>query len=395
MAIPPPPGPQQPGGPYPQDLARGPHGSPGSAPPYQPWGQGYSPYNRPAPVNGLAIAALVLGFLCFLPGVGLVLGLIALAQIRRRGERGEVFAVGGIVLSLIGLALFLAALSSGSAHHAWEGIKSGAHDDGAVFTVRKGECFNAPGGSLEGEAYNIDKVPCSGAHQAEVFADFTLPQGRFPGEEAVTRAAGDRCYALRATYAMDAWAVPADVDVYYFTPTRGSWRLGDRRVTCLFGNTDKKGTLTGTLRSDSTTLTGDQLAYLRGDAALYEALDAVPDDVYAQDDLPRYRAWALRVSTALDDQSRRLRGHSWPQGLRGPVAGQAEALDRARDEWNGAATAADADSFYDHCARGGALLEGRAAVTAREALGLATTPPAPEKGEGQGSADASGGGRQV
>ncbi|MFI2759498.1 DUF4190 domain-containing protein [Streptomyces echinatus] len=66
--------------------------------------QGYRPYNQPAPVNGLAISSLVLGALCFLPGAGLVLGLVALWQIRRRGERGTGPAVGGAVLSGVGLA---------------------------------------------------------------------------------------------------------------------------------------------------------------------------------------------------------------------------------------------------------------------------------------------------
>lgn len=88
MEIPPPSGPQppqgqpqgQPQGPYqPPGQPQGPYGAypggpqgqgPGPGPGpygYQPWGQGYSPYNTPAPVNGLAIAALVLGILCFLP----------------------------------------------------------------------------------------------------------------------------------------------------------------------------------------------------------------------------------------------------------------------------------------------------------------------------------------
>ena len=103
MDIPPPPGPQQPpGGQYPPPGPYGPYGSYGSYGPYgsygahpgqgqapgpygyQPWGQGHPPFTPPLPpppVNGFAIAALVLGILCFLPLIGLILGFIALAQI--------------------------------------------------------------------------------------------------------------------------------------------------------------------------------------------------------------------------------------------------------------------------------------------------------------------------
>jgi hypothetical protein len=187
---------------------------------------------------------------------------------------------------------------------------------------------------------------------------------------------------------MDAWAVPDDVDVYYFTPTPESWRLGDREVTCMFGNTNEKGTLTGTLRRDATSLTDDQLAYLRADGVLYDALDTAPDAEYVEDDLPGHRKWAARVATALADQTRQLRGHSWQDGAGQPVADRAKALDQAREEWRKAAKATDADTFYAHYDRADALLEGRAAVTARKALGLATTPPSRDA---DGSGDSGGG----
>ncbi|MEU1592889.1 DUF4190 domain-containing protein [Streptomyces sp. NPDC005708] len=395
MSIPPPREPQQPGSPYPQ----GPHQQPyGGGFPYQPWGQGYSPYNRPAPINALAVTALVLGILCCLPGVGLLLGLIALSQIKRRGERGRGLAIGGIVMSSIGLVLVVLAFATGGVHDFWDGFKDGARNapgNGVTFSVKKGECFDAPGGSLEGEAYDVDKVPCSGEHQAEVFANFMLPDGGYPGDSAVGRKADSRCYALQDTYAMDVWAIPDDVDVYYFTPTRESWAFGDREVTCMFGNTDEHATLTGSLRRDATTLTGDQMAYLRADRVLYAALDTAPDAEYVEDDLPGHKQWAGRVAAALSDQTGQLRARTWQDGAGRPVAGQADALDRAREEWRKAAAASDADTFYVHYDRGSALIEGRAAVTARKALGLAVTPPSHDAdggGSGGGGTDS---GKQV
>ncbi|WP_244165223.1 DUF4190 domain-containing protein, partial [Streptomyces silaceus] len=130
MDIPPPPGPyapppggpqDPPGGPQDPQGHAGPHGAPGpygqpGAPwpppgqvPYQRWPGPYSPYSRP-PVNGFAIASLVLGILCFLPAVGLVLGLVALAQIKKKGERGKGLAIAGSVLSVVGVVLLVLAV---------------------------------------------------------------------------------------------------------------------------------------------------------------------------------------------------------------------------------------------------------------------------------------------
>lgn len=427
MAIPPPPGPQQPEGPYPPQ-GQGPYAAqPGQGPyppqgqgtpypthpqgqgpypshpqgqdpyasypqgPYQAWGQGYSPYNRPAPFNGLAIAALVLGVLCFLPAVGLVLGAVALVQIRKRGERGTGMAVAGMVMSTLGIAVVVLALVTGGARDFWDGVKDEAADSrGTAFSLEKGECFDTPGGSLEGEAYDVDKVPCAGRHDAEVFANFAMAAGRYPGDSKVVDVADTKCYALQASYAMDGWAVPDNVDVYYFTPTRESWSGGDRSVTCMFGNTDGKGGLTGSLRKDALTLDADQVAYLRAADVLNTAMDTAPDEAYVENDLPGHRAWAGRVAGALDEQARLLRGHSWPAAAEKPVAALVDDIEASRKEWKKAASAPDADTFYAHYEKGLKLIDPTETVTARKVLGLATTPPS-DGTDGSGQGDGTGG----
>ncbi|GAA4783583.1 DUF4190 domain-containing protein [Streptomyces ziwulingensis] len=358
--------------------------------PHPAWGHPYGPF-RPAPVNGLAISALVLGGLCFLPGVGLVLGLIAVRQINRRGERGKGLAVAGAALSSVGVALWAVALTLGGASAFWEGFRDAARGEGTAFALSTGQCFDAPGGSLEGETYDVDEVPCEGAHDGEVFAAFDLPDGSFPGDGAITRAADDKCYALRGDYAMDAWALPADADVYYLSPTRESWRVGDREVTCLFGSTDAGGRLTGSLRNDPTTLDADQVAYLKAAGLLDEAVDAEPVE-YAEDDLPANRAWAGRMARALTEETGRLRGHTWPAVAERPVAALADDLDAARAQWRRAAEAPDADTFYVHYDKGYDLIDPSGSVTARKALGLTSTPPAYEEGdESEGAEGAEGG----
>nr|WP_234311915.1 DUF4190 domain-containing protein [Streptomyces griseus] len=390
--MPPPPGPQQPSnaqGPHQVPYPQGPYGGL----PYPTWGQGYSPYNRPTPVNGVAIAAFVTGVLCFLPAVGLVLGLIALGQIRRRGERGKGFAVAGAILSSVGLALWVVTLATGALSAAWDDIKEGSGNTSS-FSLTKGDCFDDPSGSLEGVTYDVDKVPCDGTHDGEVFASFKMAGSSYPGDDKVTDTADDKCYALQDSYAMDAWALPDDVDVYYFTPTRQSWRIGDREVTCVFGNTDENGTLTGSLRNDATTLDADQLAYLKAAHVLNAAMDTAPEEEYVEDDLPGHKAWAGRVSTALTEQAEALEGHSWPSDAERPVAALVKDLKAARQEWAKAAASSDADTFYEHYDKGWALTDPRKTVTARKALGLAATPPSYDEdgggangGEGAGGAE--------
>ncbi|MEH0636136.1 DUF4190 domain-containing protein [Streptomyces bottropensis] len=397
MATPPPLGPQPPqgGGPFPPPGQPYPYQAPHQVRgqlPGQAWGQAWGrayPLPRPAPpVNGLAIAALVLGVLCFLPGVGLLLGILALAQIRKKGERGKGMAVAGIVLSTVGALLTTLAFTTGGARGAWEGLRDAANGAGGTFSVAMGECFDTPSGSLEGYTDDVDVVPCDGEHDAEVFAGFSLPDGPYPGDDAVTEAADDRCYARSASYVMDPWGLPADVDVYYFTPTRETWRYGDREITCMFGNTDPEGGLTGSLRQDETTLDDDQLAFLKADAILDDAFDGMPDTEYVEDDLAGHKAWASQVAAALERQTRALRTHDWEPGAEQAVTDYAEALDGAREEWRAAHEADDAGDFTDHWDRAHRLTDGPKAVTAREALGLATeSPTGDDEGTGRGGDD--------
>ncbi|MFI0514393.1 DUF4190 domain-containing protein [Streptomyces sp. WSLK1-5] len=411
MSIPPPPGPHQPDpaqGPSPAPDPYGPpapgqqpygqqpygqqsYGQP-YGPPYPTWGQGYSPYARPSSVNGLAVASLVLGVLCCFPAVGLVLGVIALAQIRKKGQSGKGLAIAGSILSSLGLALWVTALATGGFSDAWEGFKKGA-TEGAAFSVVKGQCFDAPGESLGGLTYDVEQVPCTGEHDGEVFGEFRMTGGAFPGDAAVSDAADEKCQPLQDAYAMDSWALPEDVDVYYFGPTRQSWRLGDREVTCIFGNTDEHATLTGSLRADESTLDTYQITLLKSLNALDAVLWEEPED-YPEDDLPGYRDWSRDVHDSLDEQIGALRAPSWPDRADKQVEALVKDMEEARDEWAKAVAAAeddDVDSFYIHYDKGYDYVDGPSTVTARKALGLATKRPSYDEEGDDGSGEPSSG----
>ena len=77
---------------------------------------GYPPHAYPQPVNGLAIASLVVSVvamvgLCgyglggYLGIVGLVLGVVARRQIRERGNGGDGLALAGVIVGSIATAI--------------------------------------------------------------------------------------------------------------------------------------------------------------------------------------------------------------------------------------------------------------------------------------------------
>jgi hypothetical protein len=120
----PPPGYEQPGYPPPGYQQPG-YQQPGYPPPpagYPPqypggYSYGYDPYAAPRPqgTNGKAIAALVtslVGLLfCGLPSIaGVILGFIAMREVKRTGQDGHGMALAGVIvgaLAIIGWVLYL------------------------------------------------------------------------------------------------------------------------------------------------------------------------------------------------------------------------------------------------------------------------------------------------
>ncbi|WP_158574004.1 DUF4190 domain-containing protein [Streptomyces triticagri] len=261
MAIPPPPegphppqppGQPYPGHPYPHGAADQPYAAQQPPPQYGAW-PGVQPYGygvpQQPPVNGLAIAALVLGILCFLPLVGLVLGVLALSQINKRGGRGKGMAVAGIALSATGAVLLSVSLVTGAAGDFMDGFREGMQDarkNGGSFSLSKGDCFNAPGGRMSGVARDVDVVSCEEPHDGEVFGSFRLSDGGYPGEKRLTAMADARCSSLVDNYLGDSDGARDDLYLYFYGPTVGSYSGGDREVSCILGK--ENGKLTGSLR---------------------------------------------------------------------------------------------------------------------------------------------------
>ena len=99
---PPPTGSPHPPGPPPAGLPYQGGRPPGGIPEQQgpPPGYPYPPPPQPGRTNVLAVLALILAFL--IAPIGLILGIVALTQIRKRGESGTGLAVAGVVIGAIG-----------------------------------------------------------------------------------------------------------------------------------------------------------------------------------------------------------------------------------------------------------------------------------------------------
>ncbi|MFI5831855.1 DUF4190 domain-containing protein [Streptomyces sp. NPDC051578] len=253
-------------GPYDQPGQPGPYGRPA---PYQPGQPG--PYGGPqgwyAPppqkTNVLAVVAFVMSIVCALPLVPLVLGIVALSQIRTRAEKGKGFAVAAIVIHAVTIAFYATFLALGL---------SGALDDGPapkrdtggqvtgsgsskVNDLRTGDCFTTDGDlaeyqdKAEGQAaFSVRVVPCAQPHEGEAYAVFNLDAGPYPGKEKIVSLAEEKCGGTDLTDYVGKDAKVSDkLEVFYYFPQSATWILGDRKVTCFVG--DSTGTSTGSVRA--------------------------------------------------------------------------------------------------------------------------------------------------
>lgn len=115
--------------------------------------------------------------------------------------------------------------------------------DVSVFELEVGDCLAEFQDAAE--LTSIEASPCSEPHSDEVFAAGTIPDGDFPGREAVETAAQDICLAEFEDFV----GLPYEdsvLDVGYLTPTEQSWSDGDRAVLCTIY--DPAEEVTGSLR---------------------------------------------------------------------------------------------------------------------------------------------------
>ena len=98
-----------------------------------------------------------------------------------------------------------------------------------AFAIRVGDCFNDPDASL---VQSVEAVPCAEPHDNEVYGEFDLDDGAFPGDVPTQELAAEGCLTRFET----AVGEPYDTSALWFSflaPTKESWEQGnDREVLC-------------------------------------------------------------------------------------------------------------------------------------------------------------------
>lgn len=184
--------------------------------------------------NGFAITSFITGLLGAVV-LSVIFGVVGLSQIRRRQQGGRGFAITGLVLSGLWVAVAVAVIGAGfflSAHRAaatGQIIKSGRV---GVFSVRAGDCFQNPTGSGQLIIRDVTAVPCGTPHNAQVFAAFNATDASYPGNTALRREASQGCHARMAGN-LDLSKLTTAMSVRFLVPEQQSWADGHRRVTCL------------------------------------------------------------------------------------------------------------------------------------------------------------------
>lgn len=115
--------------------------------------------------------------------------------------------------------------------------------DADAFSIRVGDCLESMdwGG---GEMSTVPVIPCAEPHESEVYAAVDLPDGDFPGAEAVDTQSGEFCYGEFQGFVGVAWE-DSEFEYGYLAPTEQSWGQGDREVLCVVW--DPAGLTSGTL----------------------------------------------------------------------------------------------------------------------------------------------------
>ncbi|WP_295841582.1 DUF4190 domain-containing protein [uncultured Microbacterium sp.] len=218
--------------------------------------------------NGISILAIILGFV--FPIGGIIAGAVALAQIKRTGEKGRGLAITGIIagavisvltiIAVIGLLIFSFTVGSkASSADPFDipdfpqdggvtvGPSEAAPGDGDTFTLTVGACLDdVPGGFIS----SSNLVDCAVPHTYEVFSSFFLPEGAFPGDDAIASAAQEGCDAAFPSFV----GIPFDqsaLNYQFVAPTESTWADGDREISCLLYDPaveETTGSLAGSAR---------------------------------------------------------------------------------------------------------------------------------------------------
>lgn len=117
-----------------------------------------------------------------------------------------------------------------------------------IFSLKVGDCLSADA-LTGGETSSAPVVPCDQPHPYEVYAEFELEDGEFPGTDAIEAPAMEFCDTEFEKFVGVGYQESA-LDYTWFEPTAESWSADDRLVQCIIGDPagDVEGSLKGAAR---------------------------------------------------------------------------------------------------------------------------------------------------
>lgn len=123
---------------------------------------------------------------------------------------------------------------------------SGSSD--SVADLSPGDCFDdqSAGGELVEEFETVPMVDCDKPHDNEAYAVFDLPDGAYPGDDAITEQGLDGCLPLFEGYVGSSYET-SRLDIFPITPLAELWADGNREIICALYDVDL-AKLTGSMR---------------------------------------------------------------------------------------------------------------------------------------------------
>lgn len=104
-----------------------------------------------------------------------------------------------------------------------------------VLAINVGDCIQLPGA---GEVQSVEGVPCTSSHDAQVYAEYDLPGGEFPGQAVLDEQSARGCYDRWQAAVGTVYEDDTVLDFTFFNPTAGGWDEGDHEVQCMIVNID-------------------------------------------------------------------------------------------------------------------------------------------------------------
>ncbi|SEG86280.1 Septum formation [Actinacidiphila yanglinensis] len=311
----------------------------------------------------------------WIPFVGMIIGRLALKDIRWTGQGGRHEALWAIRINAAVTAVFVGGLVAISL--------PGGSDQVAVTDLKAHQCYVLtheheidPHNGI-GTLDKVRRVGCGSEHDGEVVGvwDAGRAWSDYPDDqETLESRASQECDRLTHGYARDFWRIPDGSTERYFAPTRSGWRYsGIHQVVCSVESNGAKGTL----YQDPAVLGPHRTAYLDAENALDIVRAQVPDSPTADGAMSEWTVYAVHMASAEEAMVRALKAHQWPSDAAGPIAQVEASAQRAAAAW----TKADGDREPNAVDRDAKAAEAIDAATpydaARGSLHLTVSDPAP------------------